>query len=84
MKKHIEESTVRLTAGILELLQTMTLAMEAQGAIDRPILTYAIETRLAQHTNDELDAVPLAMMLRFLRPESPPHPTLRLIQGGKV
>lgn len=82
--KSIDENTVRLTAGMLQTIECLVLALEATGALNRNALAYVIERRLEAFAPDALDSLPLAMLLRFLRPEQPPRPVLRLIEGGKA
>jgi hypothetical protein len=83
MDKSIDEATLRLVTGMLQTMQVMIIALEAPGGFDRRVLAYATESRLNHYPANALESLPLAMMLQFLRPDDPPRPVLRLIQGGK-
>ncbi|MCX8017075.1 MAG: hypothetical protein N2690_04120 [Rhodocyclaceae bacterium] len=83
MKPEIDESTVRLVGGMIDAMQCLIALLEAQGAIRRDDLAQAITIRLDKMPEDALEAAPLAVLLRWLRPSDPPRPQLRLIHGGK-
>ena len=80
MEKHIDESVVRITAGVLQTIQCLVLALEATQSLNREALEIAVASRLRALPDDDLTAVPLAMMAQFLRPADPPPPILRLVK----
>ncbi|HNC51237.1 MAG TPA: hypothetical protein PLO14_03210 [Accumulibacter sp.] len=81
MEKSVDESVVKLTAGILHALQLVVVALESSGSIDRQALEYLIDQRLQAMSQSDLEAAPLAMMLQWLRPQDPPSPVLRLVKS---
>lgn len=81
MEKSVDESVVKLTAGILHALQLVVVALESSGSIDRQSLEYLIDQRLQAMSQSDLEAAPLAMMLQWLRPQDPPSPVLRLVKS---
>lgn len=83
MNKTIDESTVRLTAGMLQVIECIILALESTGQLNRDALEYAVEHRLKALPDDDLQSLPLAMLMKFLQPDFPQSPVLKLIRGGK-
>lgn len=80
----IDESTVRLALGMQASIECLVLALEATGSLNREALAYVTERRLESFPEQSLEAVPLALLLRYLRPQDEPKPALRLIYGGKL
>ncbi len=80
MEKHVDESVVRITAGLLQTIQCLVVALEATQSLNREALEFAVEARLRALPDDDLTAVPLAMLAQFLRPNDPPPPVLRLVK----
>lgn len=81
MEKHIDESVVRITAGVLQTIQCLVVALEATQSLNREVLQIALESRLRALPDDDLTAIPLAMLAQFLQPTDPPRPILRLVKG---
>lgn len=83
MKPILEDSTLQLVGGMIDVVTTLIVTLEAQGALDRQALAYAVERTLDARNPDDLSAAPLAVLLQWLRPSEPPRPQLRLIRGGR-
>lgn len=79
----VDESAFRLVNGLLLTMQVMVLSLQAPGGFTENVLAALIEKRLEGFPENALESFPLAMMLKFLRPDEPPRPVLQLIQGGK-
>ncbi len=82
-KKSIDESTARILVGVMQTLQGLTLALERKKSLDPAEFAYCLESLIGRLAPDALESLPLAMMLQFLQPDTPPRPVLRLIHGVK-
>lgn len=81
--KTIDPATAELTLGMMNVIECIIVSLESNGSLNRDALVYMAENRLRALPDDELRSLPLALLMKFLRPESPPLPTLKLIPGGK-
>lgn len=77
----VDEPLLRLTAGMLQAMQCLILALESSGSLDRQRLEFLVDGRMGSLPEDDLSSVPLAMLAQFLRPHDPPPPILRLVKG---
>ena len=84
LKPVIEDTTLQLVGGMMDVVTSLVITLEAQGALNREALAYVIERRLEDSPPDALSAAPMAILYQWLRPSEPPRPQLRLIQGGKA
>jgi hypothetical protein len=83
MKPILEDSTLQLVGGMIDVVKAVIATLEAQGVLDRQALAYAVDRILQDRDPDDLTAAPLAALLHWLRPSDPPRPQLRLIRGGR-
>lgn len=84
MKNEIDDNTLRLVGGLIDVITSLVMTLEAHGVMDRESLAYIISRRLDEADPDALEAAPMAVLLNWLRPQEPPRPQLRLIRGGKT
>ena len=83
MERQIDETTARLIAGTMKTMEAIVTVLLEPKSIDRQKLEALVEHLLGELEDTDAEGVPLALMLRFLRPSEPPRPVLRLIPGGK-
>lgn len=88
MNSEINEPTLRLLAGIMDIQKVMASVLIVQGSLDRDALEYGLEVRLRTLPEGSLESGPLLLLLQHLRPDTTPPEKprpewLRVIDGGK-
>jgi len=81
MEKIVDEPLLKITAGMAKVIHCLVTVLVPAGSLDHMKLEVLAQALYDQLPADDLESIPLALLLRHLRPNDPPPPVLRLVKG---